>query len=218
MQAEGGGGLDQAFDFFLPEFFLCFGPDIRVIGFAEFDHMLALPVRAQPGFVNRHCDTFPVCRSSRCLLSFQFVLSLTKLVARHCTRSATHVSGEQTLLLARSRAILSRWHSRMSKSEDISKARTALLDDLDRLAKEATSVGNPKANAIALITAIRKFADIQCILSDQADVQTRRIVRLTWALVALTVALLIFTVYLYKDTHALVEREQKAQTHESKNP
>ena len=106
----------------------------------------------------------------------------------------------------------------MSKSEDISKARTALLDDLDRLAKEATSVGNPKANAIALITAIRKFADIQCILSDQADVQTRRIVRLTWALVALTVALLIFTVYLYKDTHALVEREQKAQTHESKNP
>ena len=27
MQAEGGGGLDQTFDFFLSEFFLCLRPD-----------------------------------------------------------------------------------------------------------------------------------------------------------------------------------------------
>jgi hypothetical protein len=106
----------------------------------------------------------------------------------------------------------------MSKSTYPSKDRAALIDDLDRLADEATSVGNPKANAIALITAIRKFADIQCIISDQADVQTRRIVRLTWGLVALTTALLIFTVYLYKDTHALVERENTGNQNVAEHP
>ena len=55
-------------------------------------------------------------------------------------------------------------------------------------------------------------------ISEVAEISTRRIVRLTWALVALTAALLIFTVYLYKDTHALVEREQTAQSHDTKNP
>lgn len=89
----------------------------------------------------------------------------------------------------------------MSKSTDPLKDRTALIEDLDRLAKEATSVGNPKANAIALITAIRKFANIQCIISDQADIQTRRIVRLTWGLFILTVALLVLTAYLSYDIY-----------------
>ncbi len=55
-------------------------------------------------------------------------------------------------------------------------------------------------------------------ISEIDEISTKRIVRLTWALVALTAALLVFTVYLYKDTHALIEREQTAQPHESKNP
>lgn len=101
----------------------------------------------------------------------------------------------------------------MSKSTDPLKDRTALIEDLDRLAKEATSVGNPKANAIALITAIRKFASIQCIISDQADIQTRRIVRLTWGLFILTVALLVLTAYLSYDIYQKRGGSEQAEPH-----
>ena len=52
---------------------------------------------------------------------------------------------------------------------------------------------------------------IEIRISEAAETTTRRIVRLTYVLVALTVALLVFTVYLYKDTHALIQREKKAQ-------
>jgi hypothetical protein len=78
----------------------------------------------------------------------------------------------------------------MSKHNDLSKEIDALLDELDRLAMEGTSAGNPKANTIALITAIRKFASIQAILTRQGDRQTRRIVALTWFLAVLTFGLL----------------------------
>jgi hypothetical protein len=89
----------------------------------------------------------------------------------------------------------------MSKYTELKKERDALIEHLDKIAVDGTSIGNPKANAIALITAIRKLASIQSILSDLADIQTRRIVNLTWALVGLTAALLVLTAYLAVDAH-----------------
>jgi hypothetical protein len=106
----------------------------------------------------------------------------------------------------------------MCKYRELTKKRDALIDQLEKLATEGTSVTNPKANAIALIIAIRELAGIQSILSDLADLQTRRIVRLTWVLVALTSALLIFTAYLYQDTHALIQREKARSPELQKNP
>ncbi len=106
----------------------------------------------------------------------------------------------------------------MSKYLKLTKERDDLIEHLDRLALEATSGDNPKANAIAVITAIRKLAGIQSILSDLADLQTRRIVRLTWALVALTVALLVFTVALYEEAHAQTQRDAAAKQHATQHP
>src|SRR5947207_2458969 len=47
-------------------------------------------------------------------------------------------------------------------------------------------------------------------LSEDAEISTRRIIRLTWVLVALTAALLIFTVALYEDAHAQLQHERVA--------
>jgi hypothetical protein len=63
-----------------------------------------------------------------------------------------------------------------------------------------------------------KIARVFDIASQRAEKVSKRLVVLTWALIALTFALLVFTVYLYKDTHALVKREQAAQTHDAKHP
>jgi hypothetical protein len=105
----------------------------------------------------------------------------------------------------------------MCKYRKLTKDKNDLIEHLDKLALEGTSISNPKANTIALITAIRKLAGIQSILSDLADLQTRRIVRLTWALVVLTTALLVFTVYLFKDTHTGTARTDR-QPRCSKTP
>lgn len=99
----------------------------------------------------------------------------------------------------------------MCKYRKLTEERDALLTHFDKLVEDATSVGNPRANAIALITAIRKFASIQCILSDQADLQTRRIVRLTWALLFFTVALFAVAVI---QTKIMFKQDADAHTHQ----
>jgi nitrate/nitrite-specific signal transduction histidine kinase len=78
-----------------------------------------------------------------------------------------------------------------SPSDDLSKSVEDLINDIDRINSEGTSATNPKANAIAVITAFGKFCCILTILSRQAERQTTTIVRLTWALLFLTFILLV---------------------------
>ena len=75
-------------------------------------------------------------------------------------------------------------------SDDLSKTVEALIDDLDKLNSDATSTTNPKANTIAVITAIGKFSCLLTVLSRKADEQTQRVVNLTWGLFWLTLVLL----------------------------
>ena len=64
---------------------------------------------------------------------------------------------------------------------------------------------------------IAKACTLMARLSADQERTAKKIVRLTWGLIGLTVALLAFTVYLYKDTHLLVEREQAASSHGSQS-
>jgi hypothetical protein len=78
-------------------------------------------------------------------------------------------------------------------SDDLSKSVEGLINDLDKLNADATSATNPKANAIAVITAIGKFSCILTVLSRQAEIQTKKVINLTWGLLVLTIVLLLFT-------------------------
>ena len=53
-------------------------------------------------------------------------------------------------------------------------------------------------------------AEIFVLASQLAEISSRRIVRLTWALVFLTAALLFFTIALYEDTHFQIQRYKAA--------
>lgn len=78
-------------------------------------------------------------------------------------------------------------------SDDLSKSVDELISDLDKLNSDGTSVGNPRANTIAVITAIGKFSCILTVLSRQAEAQTKKVINLTWGLFWLTLALFIFS-------------------------
>ena len=65
-------------------------------------------------------------------------------------------------------------------SDDLSKSVEGLINDLDKLNADATSATNPKANAIAVITAIGKFSCILTVLSREAEIQTKKVINLTW--------------------------------------
>jgi hypothetical protein len=95
--------------------------------------------------------------------------------------------------------------------DDLRKSADQLIADMQQLILEGGSPTNPGFNTRKGLEALRKFACVLTVTSRAADRQTRRIVGLTWALVLLTLALLAFTVFLYKDTHALIQRE-KAQS------
>lgn len=55
-------------------------------------------------------------------------------------------------------------------------------------------------------------------LAEDAEISTRRIVRLTWGLIALTVALLFITIALYEDTHEQIKRDQLKEHRDAKRP
>ena len=76
-------------------------------------------------------------------------------------------------------------------SQDLEKSVEELIDDLDKINADQTSATNPKANTIAVITALGKFSCLLAVLSKQTDIQTRIVIRLTWGLFYLTVILLI---------------------------
>jgi hypothetical protein len=55
-------------------------------------------------------------------------------------------------------------------------------------------------------------------LSEIAEISTKRIVRLTVGLLLLTAGLLAFTVALYEDAHADIQRHTLTQQYESQHP
>jgi len=68
-----------------------------------------------------------------------------------------------------------------------------------------------KGAAVAPTTrTLARFASLLAALYVRADIQTRRIVKLTWALVFLTVALLGFTAYLSYDAYLNDQRAKQA--------
>jgi hypothetical protein len=70
-----------------------------------------------------------------------------------------------------------------------------------------------KAIAISPVTrTLARFATLLGALYIRADIQTRRVIRLTWALVGLTVALLFFTAYLAEDAYFNRQRDKAKQS------
>jgi hypothetical protein len=94
--------------------------------------------------------------------------------------------------------------------EDMRKTVPALLTDI-RLA--ATKGLGPEGapNTMTLY----RHAALLAVLSGQADVQTRRIVRLTWALVIFTAVLLLFTAYLCQDAYFKAKRDNAPSRNQS---
>ena len=61
------------------------------------------------------------------------------------------------------------------------------------------------------------FAALLAVLAEQADKSTKKIIYLTWAIVGLTIALLILTAYLCQDVYTTREREKKADKYHSEH-
>ena len=87
---------------------------------------------------------------------------------------------------------------------------------LPHIYREASNGNQHPANQIA--KTLSKCSALFVRLSADQEKTARRLIYLTWALVAMTAALLIFTIYLYKDTHLLIQREKPTTEHEAKKP
>ena len=84
--------------------------------------------------------------------------------------------------------------------------------ELEGLHWQTNKPENAGSNPLHLMHLGRVFS----LLSRQTDIQTRRIVRLTWALIALTAALLILTGYLCYDAHKKSKGDE--QQHQNGKP
>jgi hypothetical protein len=87
---------------------------------------------------------------------------------------------------------------------------------LTEIYKEATNE-NQKPDA-RIAKTVAKASTLFARLSADQERIARKLIYLTVALVFLTAALLMFAVYLYKDTHFQIQREQTAAPHEEKHP
>ena len=92
------------------------------------------------------------------------------------------------------------------------------LQDLIESNRKALADSAKDVSAFNPVTIAHRQSEIAIAASQLAEISTGRLVKLTWALIVLTAALLVFTVYLYKDTHALIQRESAASPHEKKHP
>jgi hypothetical protein len=80
--------------------------------------------------------------------------------------------------------------------DDLHKSADQLIADMQQLIIEGGSPSNPGFNTRKGLEALRKFACVLRVLSREAEIQTRRIIWLTWSLLILTAALLVFTIIL----------------------
>ena len=63
-----------------------------------------------------------------------------------------------------------------------------------------------------------EHSEIFIATSRLAEISTRRIIYLTWGLLALTIALLALTAALYKDAHEQIKREQLKEHRDAQQP
>ncbi|MCE9608866.1 MAG: hypothetical protein K8R23_01430 [Chthoniobacter sp.] len=101
--------------------------------------------------------------------------------------------------------------ARTEAARDLQKEIRHLLTDIHDESLDDQS----RSREMTVSRTMARFGSLLCVLSEQADIQTRRIVRLTWALVALTIPLLGLTAYLSYDAY-LKSKSETAQ-HEASN-
>lgn len=109
-------------------------------------------------------------------------------------------------------------------AEDLRKPVHQLLTDIHE-----ESIRAYAADSSAITRTLARFASLLSVLSEQAEKQsregikqaqkavdlTRKIAWLTWGLVGLTLALLIFTIYLAQDVYRAREREKAAERNDT---
>lgn len=106
------------------------------------------------------------------------------------------------------RASLEKWfenkreEARSETEKDLSKPVKQLLADIHDESLDDQS----RSREMTVSRTLARFGSLLCVLSEQADIQTRRIVRLTWGLLILTVVLLIATFVLAWIAHSTDER------------
>jgi hypothetical protein len=81
-----------------------------------------------------------------------------------------------------------------------------IRSEIDHLVEELKKV-DEKRYRFADVRVIAKAGILSALSAEMAEASTRRIVRLTWALAILTAGLLVLTVILCWDTHAIAKRE-----------
>ncbi len=82
-----------------------------------------------------------------------------------------------------------------------------IRDEIDALIGKLKEVDD-KRFTYADVRVIAKVGILSALTAEMAEVSTRRIVNLTWALVILTAMLFIFTVVLCIDTHKISNHEK----------
>lgn len=91
-----------------------------------------------------------------------------------------------------------------------------LIQELELVAINVHGAGAAGA-AEYIVAALLKFARLQLVISRLAEKQARKVVRLTWAIVLLTFALLVFTVFLSYDAYLKEKSAKNAeQSHSEK--
>ncbi|MEO7966753.1 MAG: hypothetical protein ABIT38_22875 [Gemmatimonadaceae bacterium] len=103
-----------------------------------------------------------------------------------------------------------------STPNDLRKPPAELVAEMEKLI--GGSPGNPAFNTLIAMKALHKFGCLLTVVSASADKQSRRIVYLTWALLAFTVALFTLTVLLYQDSHTLIHREEAKRPNYTEAP
>jgi hypothetical protein len=88
-----------------------------------------------------------------------------------------------------------------------------LVEALDKMKAE-----HGLAGVIAPSHQTPLMAALLVMIAEDMDKQTRRIIRLTWGLLILTAALLVFTIVLYEDAHKQIQRDTLKQDSSPKQP
>ena len=91
--------------------------------------------------------------------------------------------------------------SKLRSQKEIRQELEGLVDELKKVDQQRFEYADVRVTA--------KTGMLAALTAEMAEVSTRRLVWLTWALVVLTVFVLLFTIVLYKDSHdsSLSERE-----------
>jgi hypothetical protein len=98
----------------------------------------------------------------------------------------------------------------MCKSKQLRKDINKLLAELEQREKETFEHSDIKMTA--------KSARLYGLTSKLAEITTRRIIWLTWGLIALTVGLLAYTILIYQDAHKNAQSNSPTYQHGTNQP